>query len=208
MATLKKKDIEHIKFLYQQKEYSAQKISELLSCSLNAVYYAMRQNDIKRRNPSINSRIHFARKPLSYTLKTVQNKTDEALKIAGVMLYWAEGYKTEKSGGIDFANSDPKMQKVFISFLRSICGVEEKRIRVYLYTHHRSKQVMQIDYWSKILHVPKSQFTKPYVKQGERLDKKDKMPYGLVHIRYADKKLLQQILTWIDEYKINLSVGT
>ena len=27
------------------------------------------------------------------------------------------------------------------------------------------------------------------------------MPYGLVHIRYADKKLLTVIKKWIEEYK-------
>ncbi len=201
MATLQTKEIQKVKNLYLSTQCSAREIAEILECSIDAVYYAMRQNDIVRRKPSLNSKIRFDRKPLSYTLKKIRTKQDEALKIAGVMLYWAEGYKTEKSGGIDFANSDAEMQKIFIRFLRSICGVDEKRIRVYLYTHHKSKQARQIAYWSKILCIHSSQFTKPYIKQDKGLDKKDKMPYGLVHIRYADKKLLRQILIWIDEYK-------
>ena len=32
-------------------------------------------------------------------------------------------------------------------------------------------------------------------------EKKLKMPYGLVHIRYSDKKLLLLIKKWIDDYK-------
>lgn len=208
MARLNKKEILKLTFLYNTQNCSAREIAETLNCSIDAVYYAMRKNEIARRKPSVNSKIRFERKPLSYTLKEISTKHDEALKISGVMLYWSEGYKTEKSSGIDFANSDPEMQKLFIHFLRVICGVEEKRMRVFLYTHSKSptKQAQQIDFWAKKLSVSKGQFTKPYVKQGQRLDKKDKMPYGLVHIRYSDKKLLRQILFWIEEYTKNLSV--
>jgi len=200
MAFLKKKQIETVRFLYIKKQYSAREIAEYLQCSIDAVYYAMRSNDITRRNAAANSKIQFENKPLSYQLKKLTTEKERSLKLAGTMLYWAEGYKTSKSNGIDFANSDPHMQKIFIKFLRSVCGVDEKRIRIYLYTHDTSKQLEQIKYWSNILQVSTSQFTKPYVKQGVRLDKNDKMPYGLVHIRYADKKLLRQILVWIDEY--------
>ena len=34
-----------------------------------------------------------------------------------------------------------------------------------------------------------------------QVDKIGKMPYGLVHIRYADKKLLNLLRQWIEETK-------
>ena len=41
-----------------------------------------------------------------------------------------------------------------------------------------------------------------------RKGKENKMPYGLVHIRYNDKKLLFLVKQWIKEYKDTHCVGT
>lgn len=49
--------------------------------------------------------------------------------------------------------------------------------------------------------IPKSQFTKPYVRNDFRKEKEGKMKCGMVHIRYADKKLLAQIMKWMEEFQ-------
>jgi hypothetical protein len=43
------------------------------------------------------------------------------------------------------------------------------------------------------------QFTKPYVRKDFDKKKEGKKRHGLVHIRYADKKLLDLIRIWINE---------
>jgi len=48
------------------------------------------------------------------------------------------------------------------------------------------------------LGIPKNQFSKPYVRKDFKIEKVNKMPRGLVHIRYYDVKLLRQILSDID----------
>jgi len=90
---------------------------------------------------------------------------------------------------------------MFLRFLREICGITEKKLRVYLYCYENQSPKNLISFWSKETKILKTQFTKPYVRKDFRLDKIDKMPYGLVHIRYADKKLRRLILSWIEEYK-------
>lgn len=130
------------------------------------------------------------------------------MKIIGVTLYWCEGYKTERSTTVDFANSDPQMIAVFTKFLRTICGVSEKRLRVYLYQYSNQNTDMLIRFWSRVTSIPPCQFTKPYIRRDFREDKKDKMPHGLIHIRYHDKKLLLLIKEWIEEYKNHFCVGT
>lgn len=130
------------------------------------------------------------------------------MKGIGTMLYWCEGYKTEQSSTVDFANSDPHMIAVFVRFLRTVCGVNEARLRVYLYQYSNQDTDTLIRFWSRITGIPTTQFTKPYVRTGFREDKKDKMPHGLIHIRYHDKKLLLLIKDWIGEYKNNFCVGT
>lgn len=123
------------------------------------------------------------------------------MKSMGVTLYWGEGYKAGQAHGIDFANSDIKMIQVFLKFLREICGVDEKRLRIYLYCYSNQNPPGLVRFWSKVTGVPKDQFTKPYIRKDFRLEKKDKMPYGLIHIRYSDKKLFLLIKKWIEEYK-------
>ncbi|MFA5096507.1 MAG: hypothetical protein WC478_04110, partial [Candidatus Omnitrophota bacterium] len=56
-------------------------------------------------------------------------------------------------------------------------------------------------YWMKVTGIPITQFTKPYVREGNQNLSNRKLPYGLVHIRYNDKKLLETISNWIENYK-------
>jgi len=58
--------------------------------------------------------------------------------------------------------------------------------------------------------MPINQFTKPYVREGSPNLSERKLPYGLVHLRYNDKRLLETISTWIEDYRkvILIRVGT
>jgi hypothetical protein len=79
--------------------------------------------------------------------------------------------------------------------------VDEKRLRVYPYFYANQNIDENKDYWSKIAKIDKNQFTRPYVRNDFNRDKLNKMPHGLIHIRYSDKKLLNLIKNWIEEYK-------
>ncbi|MBU1045954.1 hypothetical protein KJ616_02430 [Patescibacteria group bacterium] len=119
------------------------------------------------------------------------------------MLYWAEGAKpnaAKRSWTVDLANSDPRMIMLFLRFLRTICRVDKKRLRVFLYCYANQNIDSLKQYWHNITHIPLSQFTKPYVRKDFIQEKTGKMPHGLIHIRYNDKKLILQISDWIREY--------
>lgn len=146
------------------------------------------------------NRLRFESKPLSYGIKTLLTREEEDLKLAAVMLYWAEGYKVGK-GTIDFANSDPAMAVLFRTFLARICNVDESRLRCALYCYEGQDVPLIMEYWSKLLQVPKAQFTKTYIKKGDPGVRGPRMIHGLVHVRYCDTKLLRQILAWISEYQ-------
>jgi hypothetical protein len=207
VATIPDHKVPQLRKLYVEGKYSAPIIAKYFSVPLDAVYYAMRRHNIQRRDPSENNRIQFQNKPLSYKIKQELSWKEQQLKLAGTLVYWSEGYKTEKSAGIDLANSDVDMLKLFIHFLRTICNIDESRLRIYLYCHDKNKIADLIVFWSEQLSIPRNQFTKPYVKKYSKVEKNQKMPYGLVHIRYSDKKLLREILSWIDEYKKGFCVG-
>lgn len=89
---------------------------------------------------------------------------------------------------------------IFLRFLRDICGIDESKLRVYLYCYADQKIGRLISFWSKITGIPSSQFTKPYVRNDFNPQKSGKMKYGLLHIRYGDKKLLDLIRRWIEDH--------
>ena len=55
-------------------------------------------------------------------------------------------------------------------------------------------------FWSGITGIPAGQFVKPYVRQLTPNVSRRKMPWGLLHIRYADTRLLQLLMRWGQEF--------
>lgn len=185
---------------------SARQVAEYFGVSLNAAFYALRRQNVQRRSIQESNRIWYESQPPSYSIKIKLTAKEKRLKLAAVMLYWAEGYKVGK-GTVDFTNSDPDMALIFRRFLSEICGIDQKRLRCCLFAYEGQDLGELTEFWSAFLGVPHTQFTKPYMsKATESGPRGPRMTRGLVHIRYCDKKLLRQILDWIEEYKLE-SVG-
>jgi len=199
MVTLSKKLVEK---LYHKDKLSGAEIAKKLKTTQWAIIGFMARNNIPRRTFREANNICFENKPLTFSLKKGLSEGDQKLKMAGVLLYWAEGAKASGKNGctVDFANSNPEMIRIFVKFLRKICRVDEKRLRLYLYCYSDQAIENIKNYWYKLTNIPKSQFSKPYIREDFLPEKSGKMKYGLVHIRYADKKLLYQIDNWINEY--------
>lgn len=187
---------EEVRRLYWQKEQSVVDIAKKLDVSTWVLYDFMRKNLIPRRHGSDVNYLN-RNKPRFQLRKDLSNR-DEALKIAGIMLYWAEG--TFQGNTVDFANSDPAMIKLFLKFLRTICGVSEERLRVYLYGYSSQNIDELKEFWNSITAIPLAQFTKPFIRSDSLNLSQRKLRYGLVHIRYNDKRLLETIRVWIEEY--------
>ena len=190
----------NLRRLYWDERLSIPQIAGQHNLHPTSVLKRMKKYNIERRGFSESGYLANVHKP-QFRLKTLLTQEEEKLRIAGVMLYWAEGYK--KGDGIDFTNSDPDMVKLFLEFLRGICGVGEKRLRVYLYAFEDQNIDGLKHFWNKITQIPIKQFSKVYVRKTDvnSGNNSRRMPYGVVHIRYYDKKLLQTIVGWIEDYK-------
>ena len=201
VAALSQKQQEEAAHLYRS-GLSAQQIADRFGISIHATYYTLRRLKVPRRSIVEANRTRFESKPLSYDLKTKLNEKEERLRMAAIMLYWAEGYKVGK-GTVDFANSDPNMVLIFWKFLSEICRVDQKRVRLHLYAYEGQNIQNLMRFWCKLLKLPLGHFTKPYVKKASLIlgSRGPRMIHGLVHIRYCDTKLLRQILVWIDGYR-------
>ena len=201
MATIVVYKLDEIKKYYRE-GMSVREISNKLKTPFNATFYFFRKYKISRRSPKDNNAIQFAKKPLSFKIKSQLSLEEEKLKIAAIMLYWGEGSK--RGHTVDLANSDIAVVEIFLKFLRQICKVDEERLRVYTYCYGNQNLDSILGYWSGITKIPLSQFSKPYIREDYSNKVSRQMKYGMIHIRYNDKKLLSYILEEIEKYRNNL----
>jgi len=200
MAAISEENISKVKDLYYKEGLSVQDVANKLNVSIDAVFYCMRKNGWARRKSCESNSLKFEKAKPSFKPKKIGNEKLRTLKAIGTMLYWGEGSKAGTMT-VDFANSDKDMIILFLKFLREICGVDETRLRVYPYFYANQKINQNIKFWCNITKISKKQFTKPFIREDYDENKIHKMPYGLIHIRYSDKKLLKLIKDWINEYK-------
>jgi hypothetical protein len=186
-----------VKEMYELQNLTVKEISEKLGISFWRVYSFMDKNNIARKNRVL-AGLNANRFKPQFEIKRSLTENDKNLKTAGIMLYWAEG--TFLGNTVDFANSNPEMIKIFLSFLRKICGVKEERLRVYVYAYRYQDITSLKRYWSNVTNVPLTQFTKPFIRTNNANISKRKLLHGLVHIRYNDKKLLCSLKNWLDDY--------
>ncbi|PIR08464.1 hypothetical protein COV53_02910 [Candidatus Gottesmanbacteria bacterium CG11_big_fil_rev_8_21_14_0_20_37_11] len=190
-------DIDRIKKWYYEDGLSCRDIGEKIDKTVWQIYRLMKRKNLTLRRASETLQIQFYKKPLSFRKKKQLSYKEKLLHQSGLMLYWAEGTKTDDCT-VDFANSNEKMVLIYIKMLREIYRVDKKRIRILLYCYANQDHHKLIDYWSIKLQVPKAQFIKPYIRHDYNKNKTHKMPHGLIHIRYNDKRLFMKIMEEID----------
>jgi len=190
--------------LYISEKLSEVQVAARLSIAPKHVRRVLNRHKIIRRTRSEAIRYvyitKFNKKP--FNLRKSLNKKEQMLKLAGVMLYWGEGSK--KGNSVALANSDPLMVSVFMKFLRDICGIDNERVRatIHYYGDHDPRELLS--YWSRITRIPAAQFYKPFLHADTKGTYKKKSQYGTISVQYSDKKLLQLINGWIQEYQNQL----
>src|SRR3990167_2844725 len=153
---------------YLQDNLSMAQVGARFNVSPSAVVYYLNKNKVSRRSRSdAITQLYitkFHKKPV--TIKENLSKREERLRLAGVMLYWAEGCKGWST--VKFVNSDPAMIKLFLSFLRDICGIWENRLKLLIHMYPDHKENELIKFWSKTTRVPKTNFYKSFVHKGSQ----------------------------------------
>ncbi len=118
------------------------------------------------------------------------------LFLSGLMLYWAEGDKSDERAEVKFSNSDPAMIKFMMKWFRDICKVPEKKFRIALHIHalHCRKDIES--YWSKITNIPLAQFQKTYIKPTSLRHRRNRLYNGTCAIRINNVDLFRRIKGW------------
>ncbi len=205
MSKIKSKlNISKLKQLYLREGRSTLDLARYFDVSIDVIAYAMRKHNIARRSKKDASAWSFKNKKMTFKRTGIKGIRKITSELIFAMLYWGEGFKgneNSKMSTLDFANSDPEMIRLYMKVFRDLYEFEEKKLRVLLYCYSNQNITNLISFWSKLTNIPKDQFNKPYIKTNSIVNARI-MKYGLVHIRYNDKKLLLEIKNLIDCVKV------
>lgn len=125
------------------------------------------------------------------------------LFLVGLMLYWAEGAKTQSIASV--TNSDPRIIKLFVIWLEQCLQVDRSQLRGEVHIYPDIDVDEAETYWSAISGIPRSQFYKAQVDQRSHksITKRGKLKYGTLHVKVlgaGSTKLHRNILGWIEGF--------
>jgi len=112
--------------------------------------------------------------------------------VLGLALYAGEG--TKRGGSVCFANSDPRMIWMFVTWLRRFFDVDEMRLRVRLYLHDGLDLAAAIRFWSELTGIPPNQFIKPYRASADSTIRRTKHVMGCPGVTYASTPTLRSVM--------------
>lgn len=128
--------------------------------------------------------------------------SNRELFVAGVVLYWAEGFKHRDESGLGLATLDPKMANFYVNWLEKCLMVDRKDLllRVTANISHIDRIDEMEEFWSKKLNVDLNQFRKPFYQRSKQTKKYDnfKEYYGVIRIRVRRSlNLLRKMRGWM-----------
>lgn len=167
--------------------------------SVHKVVYWMKKYGISRRSSS--EATYQQKNPKGDPFKLVPINTLEKteLLVLGIGLFLGEGNKRDRFH-VRFTNSDSKIIKVFLSFIRKICCVQEQKIQAFINIFDDRAYEECLNYWVKITEIPPIRFYKPTIRPRKIGTYKNKSKYGTITIVVSNTKLLNQIKLWCDTY--------
>ncbi|MCF7865749.1 MAG: hypothetical protein K9M11_04585 [Candidatus Pacebacteria bacterium] len=131
--------------------------------------------------------------------KEIQNLDKKDLRVAGVMLYLAEGGKTQR-GLVRFSNSNPQVIKLMMKFLQDVCDVPKGKFKGHIHTHSQVQVFEAEKYWSNVTGIAKTNFFKTYVKPStSSKGLKNNLPFGTFDIYVCDTRLFLRIKGWTNK---------
>ena len=156
-----------------------------------------RESMKKRRETRLNQVYLESRKQLLPLSK-------KELLMAGLFLYLGEGNKSLKNS-VSLNNTDPAVMKFYYYWLKKILKIPEGKIKVYMHLYGDMDIENELNYWSKLLKIPRSQFIRPYIKESLRSSIQQK-GYGrgtcalVVHDARLKERIILGLKSILDHY--------
>lgn len=173
-----------------------------------------RESALKGAQKRREIRLESTKKIKTKSIAEVGSLTDREFWLIGTALYWAEGSKGKSyrpSESVIFSNSDPKMIRLFIKWLKRI-GISRKKIvpEIYIHETHKNKLSKVVRFWAGITDFNETSFKRIYFKKANQksLRKNTGESYnGLLRLRVLKSvSLNREIAGWVDGICLNCGV--
>jgi hypothetical protein len=188
--------------LYTTQGLSAAQISKKLRCSENKVNYWLAHHGIKKR--SISEAIYQKWNPSGdpFALRKPTTHAESFLSGLGIGLYWGEGTKKAKSS-VRLGNSDPRLIRAFIMFLKDLYGVDTHRLRFGLQVFGDMSPAKAKAFWVQALCVRGDQFYATVITPHRGIGNyRQKTKYGVVTVYFNNRKLRDILCDSIERVSI------
>lgn len=180
-----------------------QEQKKILEANAKNPYFAGRGIYLNKLKKQTKSKIKKLEK---LGIKKVGKLTKRELFLAGVALYWAEGFKKDTQAGL--ASLDLNMIKFYVKWLKDCFGYKESDLifRVTANISHKDRIDDIQKYWSDKLKVPLDQFRKPFF-QNVTWKKTYENPneyFGVLRVKVRKSKdFLRTVYGFIEGLKLN-----
>jgi DNA-binding transcriptional ArsR family regulator len=150
----------------------------------------------ERRSREVESILKKARE------EAISNVSEEAYKLFGVALYWAEGSKEK---GFRITNSDPYLILFMVHWFEKVFKIKPNNLKAWLNIYRQQDDVKIKRFWSDLTGIPISNFGKSYIKPVNKGYKKNNLYYGTIGI-YVTKgtDLKYKVNGWLQGFLQNL----
>ena len=131
--------------------------------------------------------------------KEIRTLSPDAFKIAGAMLYWAEGTKTSSTA---ISNSDPRIIEFMVCWFKTTFGITPERLKAHLHIHYGNDDTKIKKYWSQLTGIPLKNFGKSFIKPQGTGHRTNILPNGIIKIRVrgiGTENLRHRILAWSEK---------
>lgn len=116
------------------------------------------------------------------------------LFLIGISIYWGEGDKISKSL-VRISNVDPLLIRIFVRFLKEICGVKKEKIRASVLIYPDLDENICKGYWVGKSELLEKNFNKSILIQGRH--KTRRLTYGVCTITVSSTYLKRKIDIWL-----------
>jgi len=126
-------------------------------------------------------------------MQDIGTLSDRELFTAGLFLYWGEGTKTGYTT-TSISNTDPAVLICFIRWI-VLLGARREKLKVYVHLYSDMDVEEELDYWSRVLGLPRSAFRKPYIKSSTRsgLTYPQRFTHGTCNLIYENRDIAEYV---------------
>ena len=130
--------------------------------------------------------------------------SDREFLIFGLGLYAGEGSKTKTT--VSMANTNPRLLRIFVTWLRCNFCVDESRLRTKLYLHEGLDLEEATDYWSEVTDIPIEQFRAPYRAVADPTRRNSKHVHGCATVLYSCSTTHRRVMAMIEAISLPFAI--